>query len=81
MAPEVLEGCINFDRSAYKQIDCYALGIIIYEIMTRTSLNGGKICLLKYYKHHVLTQSFLAYQRPMLQRDVLPFYGPFLTEE
>ncbi len=42
MAPEVLEGCITFNRAAYKQIDCYAVGLIFYEIMTRTELNGGE---------------------------------------
>ncbi len=42
MAPEVLEGCITFNRAAYKQIDCYSVGVIFYEIMTRTELNGGE---------------------------------------
>ncbi|XP_064397814.1 activin receptor type-2B-like [Halichondria panicea] len=43
MAPEVLEGCITFNRAAYKQIDCYSVGVIFYEIMTRTELNGEAV--------------------------------------
>ena len=41
MAPEVLEGAIVFNRQAYKQIDNYALGVIVYEILSRTAANGG----------------------------------------
>ncbi len=42
MAPEVLDGCIKFSRPSYKQIDCYSVGIIFSEIMSRTELNGGE---------------------------------------
>ena len=38
MAPEVLEGAINFSRDAFLRIDLYACGLVLWEIMTRCSL-------------------------------------------
>jgi len=35
MAPEVLDGAIQFNRSAFLRIDVYALGLVIWELMTR----------------------------------------------
>ncbi|VEL15465.1 unnamed protein product [Protopolystoma xenopodis] len=35
MAPEVLDGAIQFSRDAFLRIDVYALGLILWELMTR----------------------------------------------
>ena len=35
MAPEVLEGAINFSRDAFLRIDMYAFGLVLWEIATR----------------------------------------------
>ncbi|BHF67615.1 hypothetical protein SprV_0301064200 [Sparganum proliferum] len=35
MAPEVLDGAIQFTRDAFLRIDVYALGLVIWELMTR----------------------------------------------
>jgi len=42
MAPEVLEGAINFSRDAFLRIDMYACGLVLWEVCTRvTGVNGG----------------------------------------
>ena len=38
MAPEGLEGAINFSRDAFLRIDMYACGLVLWEIATRCSL-------------------------------------------
>ncbi|KAF5402874.1 Receptor protein serine/threonine kinase [Paragonimus heterotremus] len=35
MAPEVLDGAIQFSRDAYLRIDVYAMGLILWELMSR----------------------------------------------
>ena len=35
MAPEVLEGAINFTRDAFLRIDVYACGLVIWELVSR----------------------------------------------
>merc|ERR1712034_122607 len=37
MAPEVLEGAINFSRDAFLRIDMYACGLVLWEIATRSN--------------------------------------------
>lgn len=52
MAPEVLEGAVNLRdcESSLKQIDVYALGLIIWELATRcTDLFQGE---MKYYSYN-----------------------------
>ena len=49
MAPELLDGAANLRESetSLKQIDIYALGLVIWEIATRcTCLYNGKVCIL-----------------------------------
>lgn len=43
MAPEVLEGAINFQREAFLRIDVYAFGLILYEICSRTALANANV--------------------------------------
>ena len=35
MAPEVLEGAINFSRDAFLRIDMYACGLVLWEVAAR----------------------------------------------
>lgn len=35
MAPEVLEGAINFTRDSYLRIDMYACGLVLWELLSR----------------------------------------------
>jgi len=42
MAPEVLEGAINFQRDAFLRIDMYAFALVSWEVLTRCSdVPGG----------------------------------------
>lgn len=43
MAPEVLDGAIQFTRDAFLRIDVYALGLVIWELMTRAHLPDDPI--------------------------------------
>jgi activin receptor type-2 len=37
MAPEVLEGAIDFTRDAFLRIDMYACGLVLWELASRLS--------------------------------------------
>ncbi|XP_050702207.1 activin receptor type-2A-like isoform X2 [Eriocheir sinensis] len=43
MAPEVLEGAINFQRDAFLRIDMYACGLVLWELLSRCSSPDGPI--------------------------------------
>jgi len=43
MAPEVLEGAINFSRDAFLRIDMYACGLVLWELMSRCSAQDGPV--------------------------------------
>lgn len=38
MAPEVLEGAINFSKDAFLRIDVYACGLVLWELASRCVL-------------------------------------------
>lgn len=38
MAPEVLEGAINFTSDAFLRIDMYACGLVLWELLSRTPI-------------------------------------------
>ena len=40
MAPEVLDGAINFTKEAFLQIDMYSFGLVLWEIISRYTDNG-----------------------------------------
>lgn len=41
MAPEVLEGAINFQRDSFLRIDMYAMGLVLWELVSRcTEVDG-----------------------------------------
>lgn len=42
MAPEVLEGAINFQRDAFLRIDMYAVGLVLWELASRCKAADGK---------------------------------------
>lgn len=42
MAPEVLEGAINFQRDSFLRIDMYAMGLVLWELVSRCSEADGK---------------------------------------
>ncbi|NXI03248.1 AVR2B protein, partial [Nicator chloris] len=41
MAPEVLEGAINFQRDAFLRIDMYAMGLVLWELVSRCRAADG----------------------------------------
>lgn len=41
MAPEVLEGAINFQRDAFLRIDMYAVGLVLWELVSRCKAADG----------------------------------------
>ena len=41
MAPEVLEGAIQFQRDAFLRIDMYACGLVIWELISRCCAQDG----------------------------------------
>ncbi|XP_030629188.1 activin receptor type-2B isoform X2 [Chanos chanos] len=43
MAPEVLEGAINFQRDAFLRIDMYALGLVLWELVSRCTAADGPV--------------------------------------
>lgn len=43
MAPEVLEGAINFTRDAFLRIDVYACGLVLWEMVSRCDAHGGSV--------------------------------------
>ena len=45
MAPEVLEGAINFQRDAFLRIDMYALGLVLWELASRCKAADGETLL------------------------------------
>lgn len=42
MAPEVLEGAINFQRDSFLRIDMYAMGLVLWELVARCSEADGE---------------------------------------
>lgn len=42
MAPEVLEGAINFQRDAFLRIDMYAVGLVLWEVVSRCRAADGE---------------------------------------
>ncbi|KAM4718110.1 activin receptor type-2B [Anableps anableps] len=43
MAPEVLEGAINFQRDAFLRIDMYAVGLVLWEVVSRCRAADGPL--------------------------------------
>ncbi len=43
MAPEILEGAINFTRDSFLRIDVYACGLALWELVSRCTAHGGPV--------------------------------------
>lgn len=43
MAPEVLEGAINFTRDAFLRIDVYACALVLWELVSRCTVHNGNV--------------------------------------
>uniref|UniRef100_A0A8C7FGX6 Serine/threonine-protein kinase receptor n=1 Tax=Oncorhynchus kisutch TaxID=8019 RepID=A0A8C7FGX6_ONCKI len=43
MAPEVLEGAINFQRDSFLRIDMYAMGLVLWELAARCTAADGPV--------------------------------------
>ncbi|XP_069389766.1 activin receptor type-2A isoform X1 [Paralichthys olivaceus] len=43
MAPEVLEGAINFQRDTFLRIDMYAVGLVLWELASRCKAADGPV--------------------------------------
>lgn len=43
MAPEVLEGAINFTPDSFLRIDMYACGLVLWELVSRCTAQDGQI--------------------------------------
>ncbi|XP_043267796.1 activin receptor type-2A-like [Venturia canescens] len=43
MAPEVLEGAINFTRDSFLRIDMYACGLVLWELASRCTAQDGPV--------------------------------------
>lgn len=46
MAPEVLEGAISFQRDAFLRIDMYAVGLVLWELISRCTAADGNTCYI-----------------------------------
>lgn len=47
MAPEVLEGAINFTRDSFLRIDMYACGLVLWELASRCTVQDVCISMKK----------------------------------
>lgn len=56
MAPEVLEGAINFTRDSFLRIDMYACGLVLWELASRCTIQDVSI-----YYIHVLWIVYIIY--------------------
>lgn len=43
MAPEVLDGAISFQQDAFLRIDMYAVGLVLWELVSRCSATDGTL--------------------------------------
>lgn len=52
MAPEVLEGAINFTRDSFLRIDMYACGLVLWELASRCTVQD--VCIIYYMQYMCL---------------------------
>lgn len=56
MAPEVLEGAINFQRDAFLRIDMYAMGLVLWELVSRCKAADGNTHTHTHSNHTLTAQ-------------------------
>lgn len=54
MAPEVLEGAINFQRDSFLRIDMYAFGLVLWELASRCTAADGETAAQAVISHTLL---------------------------
>lgn len=68
MAPEVLEGAINFQRDSFLRIDMYAFGLVLWELAARCTAADGepdRLMLLSEHGLFALASQALCYSSLM----------------
>lgn len=56
MAPEVLEGAINFTRDSFLRIDMYACGLVLWELASRCTVQDVCSVIYIYYVFSLCAQ-------------------------
>lgn len=56
MAPEVLEGAINFTRDSFLRIDMYACGLVLWELASRCTVQNVRNI---YYVQYILQKTYI----------------------
>lgn len=74
MAPEVLEGAITFQTTAFLRIDMYACALVLWELVSRCTVQEGPLLEYKlpYEKEIGQFPSLDAMQRCVLHEKVRP---------
>ncbi|KAK9693136.1 Activin types I and II receptor domain [Popillia japonica] len=74
MAPEVLEGAINFTPDAFLRIDMYACGLVLWELVSRCTVQDGPIAEYRLPFEEEVGQhpSLEDMQESVVQRKVRP---------
>ena len=70
MAPEVLEGAINFSKDAFLRIDVYACGLVLWELLSRCTLGSQPVNLQN--NNNPVTPSVEEYKLPFEKEIASP---------
>ena len=87
MAPEVLEGAINFSRDAFLRIDMYACALVLWELASRCKMTGEDFQVFEYKlpfeaeedEQNKMKNVLPTMQVSMLQRTTYIQIGPMKT--
>uniref|UniRef100_A0AAY4EY55 Serine/threonine-protein kinase receptor n=1 Tax=Denticeps clupeoides TaxID=299321 RepID=A0AAY4EY55_9TELE len=76
MAPEVLEGAINFQRDAFLRIDMYAVGLVLWEVLSRSSAADGPVdeYMLPFEEQIGQHPSLEDLQEVVVHKKIRPFF-------
>ena len=73
MAPEVLEGAINFQRDSFLRIDMYALGLVLWELASRCTAADGETHTHTHTHRFICDSWTFSPDQPGVGLDELPF--------
>lgn len=76
MAPEILQGTINFSNSSFLNMDMYACGLVLWEILTRCTAHNVRIRTRFTAVIQVVFESFVEIERVSMWNT----YGTILTK-
>lgn len=73
MAPEVLEGAVNFQRDSFLRIDMYAFGLVLWELAARCTAADGEspyknTALCWFYLCSLTTNVFICWKCGFIDR-------------